>query len=191
MTEHGPVELRTVALETVAYPDRTVELIVVPYDQWTRVEHRGRVIEESVAPGAFGAVAMRARKFLVNLEHDPDRWVGTVLELRADDPAGLRAVVKLRRGAAGDQALDDAADGLLGASIGMAVAPADQSWEGDRRRVNKAFLDHIALTAQPAYVGAEVLEVRAAPAVTGPTATPNLDRILDARRTAAYCQLLT
>lgn len=193
MSEHGPVELRTAPLEAVAYPDRTIDLIAVPYDQWTLVECRGRVVEESVAPGAFGAVKQRQRKFLVNLEHNPERWVGTVVDLRTDDPAGLRARLRVRRGTEGDQALNDAADGLLGASIGMAVGPDGQTWERNRRRIHKAFLDHIALTAQPAYVGAEIVDVRSHPSVqrTASSATPNLDKILAERRTEAYGVQLT
>lgn len=181
MSEHGPVELRTATVEAVSYPDRTVDLLVVPYDEMTLVEYRGRLVEESIAPGAFGAIKNRARKFLVNMEHDEARWVGTVLDLDGANERGLRATVKIRRNAEGDQALDDCADGLLGASIGMAVAPADQTVDGDRRRIRKAYLDHVALTATPAYAGAEVLEVRTAPVVTGvllPDATPNIDRAL-------------
>jgi HK97 family phage prohead protease len=194
--DRGPVEIRTAAVTAVDYPERTLSLIAVPFDEWAEVEYKGprrellgRIIEESVAPGAFGAVRNRARKFTVNLGHDRDRWVGTVLDLDPDDPAGLRAMVKIRRSADGDQALNDAADGLLGASIGMAVAPNDETLEGHRRRIRKAYLDHIALTPTPAYLGAEVLEVRnATPIVTPPSSssTPNLDAVLAERRARGY-----
>jgi HK97 family phage prohead protease len=179
--EPGPVEIRSAAITDVSYPDRTIDLIAIPYDEWSPVEYQGRVIEESVAPGAFGAVINRARKFIVNLEHEDDRWLGSVLELRTADPKGLRSKIKIRRTPEGDQALNDAADGHLGASVGMAVSPSWQRWEGtNRRRIMKAFLHHLALTATPAYVGAKVLEVRTGPEVTPlPTsATPNLDRVL-------------
>jgi len=139
-----------------------------------------------VAPGAFGAIANRARRMNVYMEHDYEQRVGHVIELRADDPVGLRAVLKISTSHRG--VLDDAADGMLSGSVGMAVAPKDQTWENGRRRIHKAFLDHIALTAQPAYAGAEVVDVRSLPTVTRqPTsATPNLDRILEERRLAAY-----
>ena len=110
MTDHGPIEIRSATITAVDYPQRELSLIVAPYDEWAPVEYRGQIIEESIAPGAFGAIRNRARKFLVNMEHDPARWVGTVLDLEPDDPAGLRATVKIRRSAEGDQALDDAAD---------------------------------------------------------------------------------
>jgi HK97 family phage prohead protease len=191
--ERGPIEIRSAVIETVDYPERTLTMIVAPYDEWGEVEHQGRIIEESIAPGAFGAVRNRARKFLVNMEHDPTRWIGTVLDLVPDHPTGLAAQVKIRRSADGDQALNDAADQLLGASIGMAVAPHDETFEGHRRRVRKAFLDHIALTATPAYLGAAVLEVRSAPLVVPPvvSGTPNLDRILAERRAREYRSLPT
>lgn len=191
MTDRGPIEIRSAQVVAVDYPDRTVSLIVVPYDEWTEVEHRGRFIEESVAPGAFGAIRNRARKFLVNMEHDAARWIGTVLDLDPDHDAGLRSTVKIRRSAEGDQALNDAADGLLGASIGMAVSPGDAVLERGRRRIRKAYLDHIALTATPAYAGASVLEVRTASPAGGSSLTPNLDAILAERAELRYRSLLT
>jgi HK97 family phage prohead protease len=192
--ERGPVEIRSATIEAVDYPERTLSLIVAPYDEWAEVELNGRIIEESIAPGAFGAVRNRARKFLVNMEHDPTRWIGTVSDLIPDHPTGLHATVKIRRCADGDQALNDAADELLGASIGMAVSPRDETVEGHRRRVRKAFLDHIALTATPAYLGARVIDVRTAPPLVTPpviSSTPNLDRILAERREQQYGSRLT
>ena len=183
--DRGPVELRTAAIANVAYPDRTIDLVAVPYDEWAVVEYQGRLIEESVDPAAFGMVQNRARRFLVNMEHDDSRIVGNVRELRSANN-GLLTTIKVRRTPEGDQALDDAADGMLGASIGMAVSGAGQQWETRScRRITKAYLDHIALTFTPAYVGAEVLEVRAAPTVVtigSVSATPNLDMILAERR---------
>jgi len=180
--ERGPIEVRSAVIEQVAYPDRTIDLIAVPYDEWAEVEYRGRIIEESFDPGAFSGVRRRARKFLVNMEHDPDRWVGTVLDLDSENEKGMRAQLKVRRTPDGDQALNDAADGFLGASVGFACAPSHFTWLSEnRRRIHKAFLDHIGLTAQPTYLGAELLEVRSAaprvvPAET--SRTPNLDRVL-------------
>jgi HK97 family phage prohead protease len=192
MNDRGPVEIRSAAVAEVDYPDRTVSLVIAPFDEWAVVEYRGRLIEECIARGAFGAVRNRARRFTVNMEHDPDRWVGTVLDLDPDDPRGLVGTVKIRRTPEGDQTLNDAADGLLGSSIGMAVAPKDETYTNDRRLIHKAYLDHVALTATPTYVGAEVLEVRSAPpAVVAPSATPNLDRVLAERREREYRHLLT
>ena len=66
----------------------------------------------------------------------------------------------------------------------MAVRPSDQIWSDGRtrRRIAKAFLDHIALVPNPAYEGAEVLNVRASTSspdpVWEPPATPYLDEVL-------------
>lgn len=184
MTERAPIEIRTAAVTGVDYPARTIELIAAPYDQWATVEYpkgSGRTIEESFAPGAFGNVHARAqhRKMTVNLEHDRDQWVGRVLTLDTRNADGLRAELLIRRGAMFDQVLDDAADGMYAASVGF--APTDQKWElRSRRRITKAWLDHIALTVDPAYAGTDVLAVRSAPAVNT-SATPNLDRLLAER----------
>ena len=189
--DHGPVELRSASVMNVAYPDRTIDLVAVPYNEWAVVEYppnSGCLIEESVDPVAFGMVQNRARRFLVNMEHDEatHRRLQCAGECAAT-PSGLLAKVKIRRTPEGDQALDDAADGMLGASIGMAVSGAGQQWGDEISPPHhcKAFLDHIALTFTPAYLGAEVLEVRTEPTVQRlemVSATPNLDRILAERR---------
>jgi len=187
--ERAPVELRTAPISGVDYPARTIELVAVPYDEWATVEVAGRLIEESFAPGAFGAVDRRAqrRRLAVNLEHSRDDWVGRVVALHPEDRTGLRAELLIRRGPAFDQVLDDAADGMYAASVGFASNPADQQWDRarTRRRITKAYLDHIALTTTPAFDSAEILEVRSAPAVNH-SATPNLDAILEERRRTAY-----
>ena len=43
----------------------------------------GRLIEESVDPAAFGMVQNRARRFLVNMEHDEARIIGNVRNVLA------------------------------------------------------------------------------------------------------------
>jgi phage head maturation protease len=109
--------------------------------------------------------------------------------MHPNDPRGLRMELRIAKTLAGDEVLELAADDLLGASIGMAVAPADQTVENRRRRIRKAYLDHIALTATPAYVGARVLEVRHVldhPVAASVTATPNLDQILAERLARGY-----
>lgn len=182
MTESlPPIQTRSAAVSGVQARERIISLVVVPYDEWTPiVDPDGKAVEECVAPGAFGTIQNRADRFLVNLEHDLNHRVGRCVKLIPDAPRGLLADVKIRRGAEGDQILDDAEDGMLGASIGMGVYPRDMTWlTRTRRRIVKAYLDHIALTWTPAYAGAGVLAVRSAPATVAvpPVPTPNLDAI--------------
>lgn len=198
MTARAEIETRSAPVVDVRFPERVIELVAVPYDEWAMVEYKGRLIEEAFNPGAFGAIQNRARRFLVNLEHDPNKITGRVEAFHPDRPEGLVTEVRIRRGPEGDQVLDDADDGMIGASVGFGVMPEHQRWETrSRRRIFKAFLGHIALTFTPAYTGAAVLDVRsgatvadlAQPAGTqGPigTLTPNLDRIMLDRLVARY-----
>ena len=184
----------TAPLEVTDVRERIIDLLAVPYDDWTPVDHHGQMIEESFAPGAFGSIRTRLKRsrWEVNLDHDRTRYVGRVLDLDPDDPAGLRSELLIRRGPEGDQVLDDAADGHLCGSVGFACHPEDQQWETkSRRRIVKAFLDHIALTFNPAYRGAQVLAVRHDIPAPPRTPTPNLDRIMAERLAADYSRSLT
>jgi len=190
----APIETRSVAISDVRYPERIIELVAAPYDQWDPVEYHGRVIEESFAPGAFGNVQNRASRFLVNLEHDKSRVVGRVHALYPERPEGLFTELFIRRGPEGDQVLDDANDQMVGASVGFGALPTGQQWEGrNRRRILKAFLDHVGLTVEPAYVGTMPIAVRSKPIIVQPplvanatTSTPNLDKILAQRMAKQY-----
>jgi HK97 family phage prohead protease len=175
--DRPPIELRTVTFSEINHPERIIDLIAVPYNEWAAVQLEDRMIQESFAPGAFGAVRNRAdrARFQVNIEHDPERWVGRVVGLEPDHPDGLRAELRIRRTPEGDQVLVDAEDGMYAASVGFGVYPRDQEWVAkDRRRITKAYLDHIALTPTPAYAGAGVISVRNEPR----SSTPRLDRVL-------------
>lgn len=176
------VEVRAAASVEVRFADRMIDLIAVPYEQPTKVLYRDRMIDETVARGAFEGVQMRAHEFKVNRAHDLERPIGWVRKFKPRDDRGLVAEIgPIRNTRDGDDALELAADGLLGASIGFAVLhPEDETWTVDRRSrtINRAWLDHIALTGNPAYPGAKVLAVRAGDERPAPVATPNLDQVL-------------
>jgi HK97 family phage prohead protease len=180
----APVEWRAATVADVRYSDRIVEVVAVPYDEETVVEYQGRLITESVLPGAFDGVDTRPNRVTVNRDHDYARTVGITRTLQPGRSEGLIAELRISPTVAGDETLELANDGALGASVGMAVRAADQRWsEGrSRRHIMRAFLDHIALVANPAYAGAGVLAVRAgtpAPAdLYEPVATPRLDEVL-------------
>jgi hypothetical protein len=85
----------------------------------------------------------------------------------------------------GDETLALADEDCLGASVGFAVAGGGQELDraNRRRRIKKAFMDHLAFVPDPAYVSAGVLNVRrgGAPAVgfLSLAATPALDELVD------------
>jgi HK97 family phage prohead protease len=199
MTDQPPrraeIETRSATVTDVRFPERVIEVVAVPYDEYAVVEYKGRLIEETFSRGAFGQIQNRASRFLVNLEHDLERVVGRVQALHPDRPDGMIAEIRVRRGPDGDQVLDDADDGMIGASVGFGCLPEHQRWETrSRRRIVKAYLHHLGLTFTPAYHGAGVLAVRSAvPTPPSPTgtiaatvATPNLDKILYDRLVASY-----
>ena len=185
----NPIEYRSAGTLEVRYPERIIELLAVPYDTPTVVIHNGRSVEETIAPGAFDGIERRANRIKVNLGHDENRTVGRAVALHADRAEGLVAELRIGRGADRDQVLDDAADGILDASIGFAPVPGHELWTENRsqRTITKAFLAHIALVPNPAYETAQVLSVRQAMSVDGDsTGTPYLDRIRLARLADEY-----
>lgn len=185
MTEdNGPrrdgVELRQAQLGNVDFGERIIELIAAPYDEETVVAHRGQMIRESIAPGAFNGIETRDDHVTANREHDYARTFGKVIGYKVDDPRGLVAQVRASETALGDETLRLAADGVLKASVGMVVRPSDHTLRDGLRRIRRAFLDHIALVPNPAYRGAGVLAVRQGSSDdVGPDpATPNLDEVM-------------
>ena len=188
------IETRSAVVTDVQFPERIISLIAAPYNEWAAVQYKGRWIEESFNPGAFGAIQNRAHRFLVNMEHDFNRVMGRCQALHPDRNEGLVADVRIRRGPEGDQVLLDADDGMIGASVGFGALPEHQHWETrSRRKVLKAFLDHIGLTFTPIYAGANVIDVRSASvqpellqAEPLATPTPNLDKIMLDRLVMQY-----
>lgn len=170
----------------VRHPERLIDLIAVPYDEDTRVLHRGRYITESIAPGSFAGVDRGPIN--VNRAHDRERPIGRTVGVHPNDPRGLRLELRIAKTTAGDEVLELAADELLGPSIGFAPLPGGEHYldAGRRRRITKAFVDHVAMTGDPAYEGARVLAVRTADPAGERPATPLLDKILAELHTGDY-----
>lgn len=176
-----PVELRNAVVAAVDFAERVIELIAIPYDEEAVVEHRGQVLVESIAPGAFDGIETRNDHVTVNRDHDYGRTVGKAVAYQTNDPRGLIARLRISDTPLGDESLRLSADGVLKASIGMMVRRSDQVIRDGKRRIKRAFIDHIALLPNAAYRGADVLAVRQEqPAPdTGPLPnTPNLDSVL-------------
>ena len=143
----------------------------------------GRADRRVVRPGRVRRGGARANRVKVNRAHD----------LRAADRPGRRvASVATTDGLVAETADRQAPRSATRpwrwpptdcseASIGFAVMPGGERWlEGrSRRRLERLFLDHIALVPEPAY-DAQVLAVRGRRLrpTSPPVPTPNLDEVL-------------
>lgn len=183
MSERPAGQLRYRSAEPigVSFPNRTIELIVMPYETEALVEIDGRMVFESVARGAFAGLERRANRVRVNRDHDLKRTIGRAVAFHPSRDEGLVAELKIARTDLGDETLTLADEGILDASAGYLPMPGGEQWERGRTRVRmtKCWLGHIAMTPDPAYESARVLAVRnAAAAPAGePTPTPHLDKV--------------
>lgn len=165
---------------------RIIDVIAVPWNQEARVFWRGEFWTEMFTRGAFNSTSNLAGKIRVNREHRKGDTVGKVIEFDPNHERGLFARVKVVHGPKGDELLHLAQEDMVSASIGYITRkPSDVLLDKSTktRRVKEAFLDHIAMVEDPAYVGAEVLGVRERDLLNGATgaplpATPLLDEVL-------------
>jgi phage head maturation protease len=177
----APVELRFTSEFSVDFAERTIELVAMPYDQDAAVVVHGRVVKESCAPTAFDGVERRANRVKVNRDHDYQRTVGRAVALHPSREEGLVTELRIAKTTLGDETLALADDHSLEASVGVAVMPGGERWlEGrSRRRLERLFLDHIAMVPEGAY-DAQVIAVRTGGIVITEerVPTPNLDEVL-------------
>jgi HK97 family phage prohead protease len=184
-TPRAPIEFRSSNVADVKFAQRIIDLIVVPYDEQGLVEYRGQLWKESFRRGAFDGIEKRPNRVRANRDHDDHRIVGKALKFHPSRQEGLVAEVRVSQTPLGDETLALADDGVLGASVGFAARGRDQEFDRKNmsRRINKAFVDHIAFVPDPTYLGAEVLGIRSA--TESPLAadlpklvTPHLDELL-------------
>jgi HK97 family phage prohead protease len=185
-------ELLTRAAEVVgvSYPQRTVELVVMPYDSPTQVLHEGKIVTEVCSPGAFDGIERRANRIRVNRDHDVTRTVGRAIAFHPSRKEGLVAELRIARTELGEETLTLADEGILDASAGYMTMPGGVKWEAQRtlRRLTKVWLAHIAMTPDPAFTDARVLAVRSG-RVNDESKTPNLDIVRAWRTEASYARL--
>jgi phage head maturation protease len=160
----APVEIRSAAIDNIDFGERIVTAIAVPYEQRTVVPFRGELWEETVGSGAFDGIETSTHTYRVNRDHDKQRLVGKIVNYYPGRNEGLVVDAYISPTQLGDETLQLAKDGILGASVGMAVRPTDQVLQRNgqtrSRYIRRAFLDHLALVPDPAYVGAEIIGVR-------------------------------
>ena len=183
------LETRAAQVVGMSYPERRIELIVMPYETPTTVREPRRSYTEVVSRGAFGQGIAGRKDVRVNRDHDVRQTCGRAVKFHPSREEGLVAELHISRTPLGDETLELAADDILDASAGFAlqvdkrtgrVKDGAEVWEArDRRRLNHLWLGHIALTPDPAYETANVLAVRAAERSAPETevATPNLERL--------------
>jgi HK97 family phage prohead protease len=171
------IEFRKAQTGAVDFAQRTIEVRVIPYDEEIDVEFQGKVMRERVDPGSFDNIDPSSTRITVNRDHDYGRTVGRIVELR-EEPTGAVGVTKISNTLLGDETLQLADDRVLGASVGMMVARSGMEIRNGLRRIFRIdVLDHVALLPNPAYAGAEVLDVREASPVAD-VAMPNLEELL-------------
>lgn len=168
------VELRSAAVAEVRFADRIITVLAVPYEQSTTdhpviplVPYRGRMYAESFARGSFAGVESRNGKVMVNREHVKGSTVGKAIAFHPDAHEGLLADLKIAKTLSGDDTLALADEGCISPSVGFAVVKgSDQELDHrstpNRRYIRRAFVDHIAFTEDPQYIGAGIVSVRSA-----------------------------
>ena len=176
-----PVEHRAAEVADVDYAERVVTFIAVPWDQETVVPGPGGTpIREVFERGAFDGIETRHpdNPVTINRDHDPKRVVGKAVSFDPTDERGLIVKAHISRTPLGDETLQLADDRVLRASIGFSARRSDAPLIAGLRRVRRAFLDHVGLLPDPAYIGSLVLDVRQ-DAQGEPAVTPNLDAVLE------------
>lgn len=195
----APVEMRSagVAIDDVDFKERVITVVAVPYESPAMVEYRHAVWQEIFSRSAFNGIEARQRAIPASAQlntvdgghsHEGSRLVGRVAKAYPDSEPGLITDVKISKTAAGDETLQLAADHVLHPSVGFRMNNPHRDQQLDRgtmtRRINRAFLDHLAFVGVPAYPDAKVLAVRSAVQQTEkdlpPLAeTPRMDAFLD------------
>jgi phage head maturation protease len=167
----APVESRAAAVEGVDFPQRMIEVLAVPYEQEALVEYRGEIWRESFERGAFDGIEKRPNRVKAFRDHaagahmrgtSTSGLIGRVVSFAPERPEGLVGHVKIAKTPLGDETLSLADEGILGVSVGFGVRGSDQVLDRteQRRRIRRAFVDHLAFPDNGAYEDAQVIDVR-------------------------------
>lgn len=167
-----PVETRSAAVtvDGVDFGQRIITVLAVPYEQPTPVPFQQEQWTEVFSRSAFKGIESLTRKIPATAalevpapNHDGGRLVGKVISSDPYQSEGLVSEIKISRTPLGDETLELANDEALSVSIGFMVKnrlDQDLDRRQKTRRINRAFLDHLAFVGQPAYPGAKVLAMR-------------------------------
>lgn len=174
-----------VLTEDVDFKQRVIDIIAVPYDEETDVMWRGEVWREVFTRSAFDGIEDHAGRVPVRREHTLGETVGRVIKMDPRYDRGLLASVRVAKTLKGDETLQLASEDMLGASVGYYVkrgSDVELNRRSMLRRVKRAFVEHLAMTDVPAYMGAVPVAVReglsAQPVAGEPLVTPALDDLM-------------
>ena len=189
-----------VAIDGVSFPERTITLIAVPYEQPATVLFNHDMWNEVFSRSAFDGLdkwlsSPRARSIPVtaslvipNPNHDNGQLIGRIVEARSgtvDGEEGLITKVHVAKTAIGNDTLELADQRSVSPSVGFQIKDPNRDQRLDRytktRRIDRAFLHHLSFVAEPAYSGARVLSVRSEddPANANPLSTPLIDQYIN------------
>jgi HK97 family phage prohead protease len=188
----GDLEYRAATVVGTSFPDRLIELIVMPYETETVAEYHGRMVREIVHAGAFDGIERRANRIRVNRDHDVTRTVGRAVRLHPSREEGLVAELRIAKTLLGDETLELADEEILDASAGFLPMPGGERWENRSvRHLDRLWLGHIAMTPEPAYQTARVLSVRSQSLTEASQGilTPNIEQVYAWRARDAYDRL--
>lgn len=168
---HPGVETRSTSVGEVNFADRIITVIAVPYEQPTPVPFQRDIWNEVFSRSAFNGLDAATRRIpatacldVPDKGHSNGKVVGRAQAFYPDSAEGLITELKISRTGPGDETLELANDRNVDVSVGYMVKNRlDQMLDPNTktRRINRAFLDHIAFVAdRPAYPGAKVLAVR-------------------------------
>jgi HK97 family phage prohead protease len=136
---------------------RTVVGTAIPYGVWAD----NGWAKWKFLPGSMNWSSPSRVKFL--LEHDPRDTLGVATEL-TDHDDHLEAKFRVGKGAKRDEALQDAADGIIdGLSVGLRINPSAVEWDKIEEGyvVSQATVREISLCSIPAFDDARLTSVAA------------------------------
>jgi HK97 family phage prohead protease len=155
------IEYRSAQQVDVSAPQRTLDVIVMPWETPTVVHHKGRRVHEICSHGAFDTIDRGGGRVKVNRDHDFTKPLGRATAFDPRHTEGLWARLRIAKTRDGDEALELAREQVLDVSAGFGVYENGEIWpSAGVRRLTNVWLDHIALVSNPAYADARVLAVR-------------------------------
>lgn len=162
VTLDGRIVRRFTATVEVESDGRTILGRCAPYDVVTDVEDGGAVYREVIRHGAFRKAAKAPNRVPLVFEHRTDlgNEIGRATELR-EDADGLYGVFRAHSSMLGDHGLEIIRSGAVtGLSIAAVLHPAGSRLVDGVVERRLLLLDHVAVTAIPAYPGAEITAIR-------------------------------